>query len=141
MKRLLLFLFLLSGLAFSQTTITGRKDGYNCVQTVSTATTLTSFCAAVSPTMARYITDIEFGSSAAGSTAADSFPTLKVGTGTNCGSNTAVIWQHMTAANTTVVANLSTPIKVPAGYDVCFIMSTAGSKTVQIQGWVGAGNE
>lgn len=139
MKKLLLVLLLCSA-AFAQTTVQGRKDGYNCVQAVSTATTLTSFCAG-SQSKPRYITDIDFGSSAAGSTAADSFPTLYVGTGTNCGSNTAVIWQAMITANGNIVENLTTPIKVPAGYDVCWIMSTAGSKTVQIRGWVGVNNE
>jgi hypothetical protein len=46
-----------------------------------------------------YITDIEFGSSAAAATfTADTFPTLKYGTGTTCGTGTTVFWQAMIGA-------------------------------------------
>jgi hypothetical protein len=116
---------------------TGRKDGFNCVVAVATATTATVGCASVYSTRAMYVTDITFGSSAASGTAADSFPTLKYGTGSTCGTGTVVFWQSLTAANTTVVSNQSTPIKIPKGNDICWIMSTAGSKTIQIQGFYG----
>jgi hypothetical protein len=84
-----------------------------------------------------FITDIEFGSSAASGTAADSFPTLKYGTGTTCGTGTTIFWQALTAANTTYYASLNTPIKIPQGNDVCWIMTTAGSKTIQLHGFYG----
>lgn len=125
----------------AQTTVNGRKDGFNCVVTVSTATTLQAVggaCAAPSGDRSIYITDIEFGSSAAAGTAADSFPTLKAGTGTTCGTGTAVIWQALLAANSQVTASLSTPIRVTKGNDICWIMSTAGSKTLQVHGFYGA---
>lgn len=125
----------------AQTTVNGRKDGFNCVVAVSTATTLQAVgggCAAPAGDRSIYITDIEFGSSAAGGTAADSFPTLKSGTGTTCGTGTAVIWQAMITANGQITANLTTPIHVTKGNDVCWIMSTAGSKTLQIHGFYGA---
>lgn len=121
-----------------QTTVQGRKDGFNCIQAVSTATTLTALCSAVAPNRAMYITDIEFGSSAAAATfSADTFPTLKFGTGTTCGTGTTVAWQAMVGATGQVTSNLVTPIKIPKGNDVCWIMSTAGSKTVQIHGFFG----
>jgi hypothetical protein len=130
-------LFITALVLTAQTTVNGRKDGFNCVVPVSTATTLTAACSAIAGNRAMYITDIEFGSSVASSTAADSFPTLKFGTGTTCGTGTTVFWQAMTAANTTAVTTLTTPIKVPKGNDVCFIHSVAGSKTVQIHGFFG----
>lgn len=120
-----------------QTIVTGRKDGFNCIVTVSTATTLTAGCSAVAGNRAMYITDIEFGSSVASTTAADSFPTLKFGTGTTCGTGTTVFWQAMTGANVTAVTTLTTPIKIPKGNDVCWIHSVAGSKTLQIHGFFG----
>lgn len=139
MKRLFVMLALvaLSLPCFSQV-VTGRKDGFNCVVTVSTATTVQSACSNIGADRPMYITDIQFGSSAAAGTAADSFPTLKYGTGTTCGTGTAVFWQALTPANGTVVVNLSTPIKIPAGNDICWIMTTAGSKTLQIQGFYGS---
>jgi hypothetical protein len=110
---------------------------FQCQQTVSTATSLTTLpgCTAIA-SFSYYITDVEFGSSAASGTAADSFPTLKEGTASNCGTNTAVIWQAMSAANTTVVSNFTTPKKVTANRELCWIHSTAGSKTVTVRGWV-----
>lgn len=111
----------------------------HCVVTVSTATTVQAVgnsCVAPGAGLSLYVDTIEFGSSAAGGTAADSFPTIKSGTGGTCGTATAVVWQAMTAANTTTVSNRSTPIKVAANSELCWIMSTAGSKTIQISGWI-----
>jgi hypothetical protein len=119
-----------------------RNDAFapfNCVVAVSTATTIQAVggsCIAPGAGLSLYITDIEFGSSAASGTAADSFPTLKSGTTGTCGTGTAVIWQALSTANSTVVANLSQPIKVAANSEVCWIMSTAGSKTIQLHGYI-----
>ena len=124
----------------AQTTVNGRKDGTNTVVAVSTATTVQALQSSIATNRAIYITDIEFGSSAASGTAADSFPTLKYGTGTTCGTGTVVFWQALTAANTTQVANYSTPVKIPKGNDICWIMTTAGSKTIQIH-WFGGETE
>jgi hypothetical protein len=140
MKKLLLLfsLCLCSLTSFSQTTVQGHKDGFNCVVAVSTATGLTAACSAIAGNRAMYITDIEFGSSAAAATfSADTFPTLKYGTGSTCGTGTTVFWQAMIGATGQVTSNLVTPIKIPKGNDVCWIMSTAGSKTLQIHGFYG----
>jgi hypothetical protein len=122
--------------------IFSRSDHPNrihCTVAVSTATTIQAVgspCAAPGAGLSIYITDIEFGTSAAAGTAADSFPTLKSGTGGTCGTATAVIWQALTSANSTVIANKTTPIKVTANSEVCWIMTTAGSKTLQIDGYI-----
>lgn len=112
-----------------------------CVVTVSTATTLQAVggnCLAPGPQQSIYITDILFATNAAG-IAADSFNTLKSGTGGTCGTGTAVIWGAFTTAATqaTVVENLKTPIRVAANNEICWINSTAGSKFLVINGYVG----
>lgn len=111
----------------------------NCLVPVSTATTITAVggsCVAPGAGLSIYITDIEFGSSAASGVAADSFPTLKSGTGGTCGTATTVVWQALTAANTTQVANFTVPLKLTTVHELCWIMSTAGSKTIQIHGFI-----
>ncbi len=110
-----------------------------CVVAVSTATNLTAVggsCVAPGSGLSIYLTDVSFGTSAAAGTAADSFPTLKSGTGGTCGTGTAVIWQALTTANSTVVENLTTPIKLAANSELCWIMSTGGSKTLQVNGYI-----
>ena len=116
-----------------------HPNRFTCVVAVSTATTLTAVggsCAAPGAGLSLYVTDVSFGTSAAAGTAADSFPTLKSGTGGTCGTGTAVIWQALTTANSTVVQAFATPIKVAANNELCWIMTTAGSKTVQIHGFI-----
>jgi hypothetical protein len=116
-----------------------NRKGITCTVTVSTATTVQAVggsCAAPGAGLSVYITDVAFGTSAAAGTTADSFPTLKSGTGGTCGTGTAVIWQALTTANSTVLENRTTPIKVAANSEVCWIMTTAGSKTLQLAGFI-----
>jgi hypothetical protein len=115
-----------------------RGDPISCTVTVSTATTITAVggaCAA-RPGMALNVTDVLFATNA-GAIAADSFPTLKYGTGTTCGTGTTVWWGAMTAAatQTTVFHHFTTPIRLPQAVDVCWIASTAGSKFLVLSGY------
>jgi len=136
-----------AGTAASPTNITATGSSLNvaapagitCVVAVSTATTITAVggsCVAPGAGQSIHITDIAFGSSAASGTAADSFPTLKSGTGGTCGAATTVVWEALSTANSTVTADLTRPIKLTANHELCWIMSTAGSKTVVITGFV-----
>ena len=105
----------------------------------STATTLTAVGGSfVAPgaSLSIYITDISFSSSAAAGTAADSYPTLKYGTGGTCGTGTTITWGALVTANGNVTVNLSAPIKIPANNEVCWIMSTAGTKVININGFI-----
>ena len=86
--------------------------------------------------MSLYVTDVRFGTSAAAGTAADSFPTLKSGTGGTCGTATAVVWSALTTANSTVVDNMTTPLKLATVHELCWIMTTAGSKTLVVNGFI-----
>lgn len=114
-------------------------NGFSCVVTVSTATTLQTFggsCAAPGANVRLYITDVQFSANASGITA-DSFPTLKSGTG-GCASNLAVVWTSFTpaAAQASVIQDFTVPIRLPLNSDLCWIESTAGSKTVTVNGYI-----
>lgn len=122
-------------------TPTGPTPGQNfsCVVTVSTATTLTAVggsCVAPGAGRSLWITDIAAGSSAAAGTAADSMNTIKYGTGGTCGSGTTVVWPILQNANTESGATFSTPIQIPANNELCWINSTAGTKTWIINGYI-----
>lgn len=111
----------------------------SCVVAVSTATTVQAVggdCVAPGAAYRINITDVSFGTSAAAGVAADSFPTLKKGTGGTCGAATAVIWQALTGANSTVVDNFQTPVRLGLNEEVCWIMTTVGSKTIQVYGFI-----
>jgi hypothetical protein len=120
-----------------------RRDHPNrirCTVTVSTATTITAVggsCAAPGATLSIYVTDILFATNAAG-IAADSFNTLKYGTGGTCGTGTTVFWGAMTTAATqaTAIQSFATPIKIPANNELCWINTTAGSKFLVITGFI-----
>jgi hypothetical protein len=115
---------------------------FRCTVTVSTATALTAVsgsCAAPGAGLSLYIKHILFSTNAAG-IAADSYNTLKYGTGGTCGTGTTTFWSAMTAAATqaTVVDPIpGPPIKIPANNEICWINSTAGSKSLVITGYIG----
>jgi hypothetical protein len=131
-------LLLLAGLVSPPMRAQLRGDPVSCVVTVSTATTITAVggaCAARAG-LALNITDISFSTNAGG-IAADTFNTLKYGTGTTCGTGTTVFWGAMTTAATqaTVFETFATPLRLPQNVDVCWINSTAGSKFLVIAGY------
>lgn len=117
---------------------TDHPNRVDCFIDASTATTLTLItgCGAPGAGLSIYLTDISFGSSAAGGTAADASPTLKFGTGGACGTGTTSFWSAAISANTTVFQPLQTPRKITANNEVCFIMSTAGTKWVKLSGYI-----
>lgn len=120
-------------------TFSDHPNRIHCVVTVSTATTIQAVggsCVAPGAGLSIYITDVVFSASATGGTAADSFPTIKSGTGGTCGSNTAVIWGFMSGVVPHIEHTYATPIKVTANHELCWINSTAGSKFVMITGYI-----
>lgn len=130
----------LTSLADALQVTTSHPDRFTCATAaVSTATTVQALggsCAAPGAGQSLYLTDVHFSTSAAAGTAADSFPTLKSGTGGTCGTSTEVVWGALTTANSTVVDNFSQPIKVSANEELCWIMTTAGSKFVIVNGFI-----
>lgn len=124
-----------SGVLKAQQT-TGQP--FSCIQTVVTVTALTAFsgdCANVPSDVSLYVTDVIFSSNSAG-IAADSFPTLKYGVST---ATVTVFWGSflLSTANPTVSNTFRTPIKIPAGNQLYFVNSTAGSKFVIVNGYRG----
>lgn len=116
----------------------GRR--FNCVVQVSTATILTAVggdCVAPTGGLALHITQVSFSTNAAG-IAADSFPTLKFGTGGTCGTGTTIWWGQFTPAATQATAGqlFQSVVDIPAGNEICWIDSTAGSKFLVIGGQI-----
>lgn len=136
MNKLLLF----SALVLLAAGHAEAQNQVRCTVTVSTATTITAVggqCIAPGPGLSLYVTDVSSSTNAAGITA-DSFNTLKYGTGGTCGTGTTVFWGAMTAAATqaTVFESFQTPIRIPANNEICWINSTAGSKFWVITGYI-----
>lgn len=109
---------------------------FQAVLTNSTATTLTEIQAAPVTGASLYITDITMSASVIATTTTDQYLTLKSGTGTNCGTGTAVVLAAYNLAMAGVVLNLQTPIKLPAASALCFIHAAVGSKSVVVGGYV-----
>lgn len=112
-----------------------------CQVVNSTATTLTAFvgagCIGREAQVAFYITDIVASSTVIATATADTYLTLKTGTGTNCGTGTAVLWAAYNLAFAPVAVSLNTPLKVPGGQDLCWMHVAAGSKTFIVRGYLG----
>jgi hypothetical protein len=142
MTRHLLLVFCLLVLALtatSQTNTSFSRSQFRCTVAVSTATTIQAVggsCAAPGAGLSLYVTDVVFATSAAAAATADTMPTLKYGTGGTCGTGTTVFWLGLTTANSTIVNSLATPIKIPANNEICWIMTTVGSKTLVVTGFV-----
>jgi hypothetical protein len=122
-----------------QNVTSSSRSNFRCTVTVSTATTIQavgSSCVAPGAGLSIYLTGIQFSTSAASATAADTMPTLKYGTGGTCGTGTTVFWLGLTTANSTLINNLITPIKIPANNEVCWIMTTAGTKALVLTGYI-----
>jgi hypothetical protein len=117
-----------------------RGTPINCTVAVSAGVAIAPVggsCLAPGGGLSIYVTDISFGSSAASGTTADSFPTLKQATAsTSCATAPVVVWQGLSVANTTITEHEVIPIKLTANTDLCWVMTTAGSKTIQIQGFI-----
>lgn len=117
-----------------------QGEPIRCTVTVSTATTLQAVggaCVAPATGLSIYITDISFSTNA-GAIAADSFNTLKFGTGGTCGTGTTTFWGAMNTAavQTTTFQTFTTPIKIPPANEICWINSTSGSKFLVILGYI-----
>lgn len=100
---------------------------------LSTATTLTKVVTG-DATKTTYVWLWRAFSSVACTATADAHFTLKTGTGTNCGTGTAVVdgCFNQTTFTGCGSGTLPVPIIVPPGKDLCWIMSVAGSKWVTV---------
>jgi hypothetical protein len=105
---------------------------------LSTAVALTEItgCGVPGAGVSRYITDITFSSSIVSAVGADAHPTLKYGTGTNCATGTTTFWRSLSTANFPIAQNFQTPIKIPANNAICFIHTGAGTRVMNIIGFI-----
>ena len=117
----------------------GQMQSCNVIN--ASATTLTAFvgagCVGREAQVAFYITDITASATVIATATADTYLTLKYGTGTNCGTGTVVLWAAYNLAFGAVEADLVTPLKVPGGQDLCWIHAGTGSKTFIVRGYLG----
>lgn len=103
----------------------------------STAIVLTEIKAAPAAGFSIYITDISYYNSIASTAVADAQPNLKYGTGANCVTGTTRIWScFQSAVFTGCEAHLLTPIKIPAANALCFISTGAGTRLVNLGGFI-----
>jgi hypothetical protein len=109
---------------------------FNCgMASTATASTVVTGCGAPGVGLARYITDISYNSSIISTTA--NFMTLQYGTGTACGTGTAVVYrQANSVAFLPVSEHFNTPIKLGANADLCFLHPGAGTRLINIQGYI-----
>ena len=112
---------------------------FQCAIT-STAVTSTSIanCGPPGANLTRYITDISYASSIIATTT--NFLTLQFGTGTNCGTGTTVVWRMFNnAAFVPVIGHgLTQPIKLGTNTDLCFLHPGAGTRVLNVQGYIAA---
>jgi hypothetical protein len=125
------------GMAFTREDHTNRIKCGTAAVSVAVILTLATGCAAPGAGLSIYITDISFASNAQ-AIAADTFPTLKYGTGGACGTGTTIFWGAFGTAATqmTIFQTFKTPIKIPANNEVCWMNSTAGSKFIVLSGFI-----
>lgn len=109
---------------------------FNCTM-ISTATTLTEVtgCAVPVADASYYITSISWSSSIISTTT--NFFLLRSGTGTNCATGTTSLYaDFIPTAFASGGGSFQTPIKVTAGHAICFIHPGAGTRNVNIVGYL-----
>ena len=134
MKTLLLFLALL---LLSAVPVRAQYVGteFNCTM-ISTATALTELtnCAALTRG-SYYITKINWSSSIISTTT--NFMTVQSGTGTACATATTTHYAgFISVAFDSADVVYPTPIKVPALHALCFVHPGAGTRNVNISGFI-----
>jgi hypothetical protein len=109
---------------------------FNCVM-ISTATALTELtdCAVLTSGQRRYITDINWSSSIISTTT--NFMTIQYGTGTACATGTVTAHVGFALAFTEAGPGaLVTPIRTTANAAICFVHPGAGTRNVNVRGYI-----
>lgn len=137
-KRLILtaaLFFVLTGSAWAQWSPLYGGRPFNCV-IVSTAEVLTEItgCAVLGAAQSYYITSINWSSSIISTTT--NYFLLRSGTGTACAGTTTSHFAGFSLAFTSNPHSMDTPIRVPLGHALCFIHPGAGTRNVNVQGFV-----
>ena len=110
------------------------SEDFKCVM-VSTATVLTEVTGCSAPTAgSRYITSIQWSSSIISTTT--NFMLIQSGTGSDCATATTSLWAGFSLAFTHNAVTFVTPIKATALHALCFVHPGAGTRNVNIQGFI-----
>ena len=104
------------------------------ISSTATTSTLVTGCSAPGAGLSIYLTSLQWSSSIISTTT--NFMTVQAGTGGTCGTGTTVHYQGYALAFTSVTMVFQTPIKVAANSEVCFIHPGAGTRLVNIQGFI-----
>lgn len=108
----------------------------NCtINSTATTSTLVTGCSAPGASLSIYITALSWYSSIISSTT--NFMTIQSGTGGNCGASVDILYRgfaQVAFSGREVV--FQTPIKVPANEEVCLLHPGAGTRLVNIQGFI-----
>jgi hypothetical protein len=109
---------------------------FNCaISSTATASTVVTGCGAPGANLRRYITDIEYASSIIATTT--NFMTLQYGTGSACATGTTVVWRmYNSVAFLPVLASIETPIALGVNTDLCFLHPGAGTRVVNVRGYI-----
>jgi hypothetical protein len=105
------------------------------ISSTATTSTLVTGCAAPGAGLSIYITSIAWSSSIISTTV--NFMRIQSGTGGTCGVSTDVLYDGYTAAAFGGAGFLTaTPIKVQANEEVCFVHAAAGTRLVNMTGFI-----
>lgn len=124
-----------------EVTLRNDPQGFTCSVVNSAATSLTALggsctAAALPAGQSIYITDITASASAIATVTADQFLELKSGSGAACATNTAVVWAAYNLALAPISVSFTTPIKVGANVDLCWMDAVTGSKIFIVNGYI-----
>lgn len=113
-----------------------HNNRINCtINSTAVVSTLITGCGAPGAGLSIYITTISFYNSIAGALA-NPF-TLQSGTGGTCAVATTIVWRAWNpAALGGINYALNTPIKLTANHELCFLQVGAGTRLVNIQGFI-----
>lgn len=104
------------------------------ITSTATTSTVVTGCSAPGAAVSIYISSLQWSSSIISTTA--NFMRIQSGTGGTCGTATTVLHDSYALAFTTVPIVFEQPIKLTANHELCFIHAAAGTRLVNIQGYI-----
>lgn len=105
------------------------------ITSTATTSTVVTGCSAPGAGLSIYLTSINWSTSIISTTA--NFMRLQYGTGGTCGTGTTVIYDgYASAAFGNLSWSLETPIKIAANNEVCFVHASAGTRLVNLTGFI-----
>lgn len=105
------------------------------ISSTATTSTIVTGCSAPGAGLSIYLTGINWSSSIISTTA--NFMRIQSGTGGACGTATTVLYDgYIQAAFGSQSWTLNTPIKATANHEICFVHASAGTRLVNLTGFI-----